>query len=433
MDKTLRINSIYSRTKSWHVVCNEQPASNNLKEKGYMAYAGLDVVEHRLDDLSSIAESLAQRFALTAAERDRRGGTPKIERDTLRVSGLLTLAVPRSLGGHGADWSQIMQIIRIFARVDSSIAHVFGFQHLMLATARLFGRPDQWEPLFEQTVRKRWFWGNALNPLDTRTLSIPKDTGREFVGRKSFCSGATDSDMLIASARQEGQDRLIIAAIPTDRRGIVIHQDWDNMGQRQTDSGSVVLDRVRVEEHEILSEPGPLGSIFATLRPLIAQLIFSNMFLGLAEGAVNEARHYTRTQARLWVNSPVEQVTQDPYVLEHYGNFHVELEAARLLTDRAGDALDKAWAAENALTKRRRGETAIAIATAKVATTRTGLSIANRMFEVMGARATTGSLGLDRYWRNLRTQTLHDPVEYKIAELGEWALNDRIPTPSFYS
>ncbi|MCR3834291.1 monooxygenase, partial [Pseudomonas aeruginosa] len=42
-------------------------------------------------------------------------------------------------------------------------------------------------------------------------------------------------------------------------------------------------------------------------------------------------------------------------------------------------------------------------------------------------------LRLDRYWRNLRTQTLHDPLDYKIRELGDWALNQSPPQPTFYS
>jgi alkylation response protein AidB-like acyl-CoA dehydrogenase len=55
------------------------------------------------------------------------------------------------------------------------------------------------------------------------------------------------------------------------------------------------------------------------------------------------------------------------------------------------------------------------------------------MFDVMGARATGASAALDRYWRNVRTHTLHDPVDYKLRELGDFALNDDVPTPSFYS
>jgi len=68
-----------------------------------------------------------------------------------------------------------------------------------------------------------------------------------------------------------------------------------------------------------------------------------------------------------------------------------------------------------------------------VAATRVGLDLTSRMFETTGARATHGALGLDRFWRNLRTQTLHDPVDYKLHELGDWALNGALPEPSFYS
>jgi len=33
----------------------------------------------------------------------------------------------------------------------------------------------------------------------------------------------------------------------------------------------------------------------------------------------------------------------------------------------------------------------------------------------------------------LRTHTLHDPLDYKIKELGEWALTGSLPNPTFYS
>jgi len=380
------------------------------------------------------AKLLAAEFALTAVERDERGGTPKAERDALRQSGLLALSIPTQYGGLGARWSDTLGIVREFAKVDSSIAHVFGFHHLMLATVRLFSRPDQWQPWFEQTARKNWFWGNALNPLDTRT--VVKDFGgwREFSGKKSFCSGASDSEMLIASAVDEmAGGKLLIAAIPSGRSGITLHNDWNNIGQRQTDSGSASFERVRVEESELLLDPGPLSTPFACLRPLIAQLTFTHMFLGIAEGAFEEARTYTLTETRSWHKSSAEDVRQDPYVLHHYGEFWVALEGVRLLVERAAELLDNAWAKGPNLSENERGQLAIAIATAKVAATREGLALCSRLFEVTGARSTHASLRLDRHWRNLRTQTLHDPVDYKLHELGDWALNQSLPIPTFYS
>ncbi|MGE8323784.1 MAG: acyl-CoA dehydrogenase family protein [Pseudomonas sp.] len=380
------------------------------------------------------ARRLATEFAETAVERDEAGGTPKQQRDAIRQSGLLALSIPTQFGGLGASWSETFGVVREFAKVDSSIAHVFGFHHLMLATVRLFARPDQWQPWFEQTARKNWFWGNALNPLDTRTVLKRFDGWYEFSGKKSFCSGASDSEMLIASAIDErAGGKLLIAAIPSARTGITLHSDWNNMGQRQTDSGSATFERVRVEANELLLDPGPLSTPFACLRPLIAQLHFAYIFLGITEGALEEARQYTLKEGRPWFRSKAQHVSEAPYILRHYGEFWVGLEGVRLLVERAAEQLDAAWHKEHALGAEERAQLALAIATAKVAAVRTGLDICNRLFEVIGARATHASLRFDRYWRNLRTQSLHDPLDYKLHELGEWALNQTRPTPTFYS
>ncbi|MGA8137684.1 MAG: acyl-CoA dehydrogenase family protein [Pseudomonas gingeri] len=380
------------------------------------------------------ARQLAADFALTAVERDERGGTPKAERDALRHSGLLALSIPTQYGGLGGRWSETLDVVREFAKVDSSIAHVFGFHHLMLTTVRLFSRPEQWQPWFEQTARKNWFWGNALNPLDTRTVVRNLGGWREFSGKKSFCSGASDSQMLIASAVDESAGgKLLIAAIPSGRSGITLHDDWHNMGQRQTDSGSASFERVRVEESELLLDPGPLSTPFACLRPLIAQLTLTHMFLGIAEGAFEEARQYTLEETRPWFKSTARDIRQDPYVLNHYGDFWVALEGVRLLVERAAGLLDQAWAKGQNLSGEERGNLAIAIATAKVAANREGLALCSKLFEVTGARSTHASLRLDRHWRNLRTQSLHDPLDYKLQELGDWALNQTLPIPTFYS
>ncbi len=379
------------------------------------------------------ASELSADFAKTASERDRAGGTARRERDLLRRSGLLGLSVDEALGGYGASYPEVLAVVRQFARVDSSLAHLFGFQHLMLATARLFGERRQWEPLHRDTAVQRLFWGNALNPLDQRTR-IRRD-GDAFVvhGTKSFCSGSVDSDRLIVSALDAETSKLVVLAIPTERQGVRVLGDWNNMGQRQTDSGTVELIDVHVESSEIFSKPGPLGSTFASLRPLLAQLVLVNVYLGIAEGAFEAARKYTCASKRAWVTSGVESPSQDPYVLRHYGELFAQLEAARLLSERAAASFQTAWRAGDALSSEARGAVSVEVALAKVTTTRTVLEVTERMFDVTGARATSAQLNLDRFWRNARTHTLHDPVDYKLREVGEFALNERLPTPSFYS
>jgi alkylation response protein AidB-like acyl-CoA dehydrogenase len=391
-------------------------------------------------DLDVRVTRLAGALAQTAVERDRRGGTAKVERDLIRASGLLALSIPHADGGQGAGWATVMDVVRRLARVDGSLAHLFGFHHLLLATVRLFGDAGQWRRAYRDSAANSWFWGNALNPLDTRTTIVPApaDSRADFHdgwiidGDKTFCSGASDADRLIVSAL-DSQRRLVVAAVPTARAGITIHDDWDNMGQRQTDSGSVSFRGLRVQDDEILRTPGPLGSPFASLRPCIAQLVLANVYLGLGQGALDEGRTFTRAASRAWLASSVATPADDPYVLRHYGELWVALEGARALADAAGAALDTAWARGDTLTPAGRGRCALAVATAKVSSARAGLETASRVFEVTGARATAARLGLDRFWRNLRTHTLHDPIDYKLRELGQWALSESLPTPSFYS
>lgn len=380
----------------------------------------------------NIAKELARIFAETAAERDKQGGNPKHERDLIRQSGLLGLSIPVEFGGQGADWATIFKTIQTLAQVDSSLAHVYGFHHLLIATVQLFAQKQQYQTWFEQTAQNHLFWGNTLNPLDKRTTAT-QISEHEYIfhGDKSFCSGSIDSDILLCSGFNDvGQ--LLIGVIPTAREGISFLGDWNNMGQRQTDSGNSHFEQVKISKDELLLNPGPLSTPYSSLRPLIAQLIFVHLFLGVAEGAFDTAKQAVQKQ-KAWAKSLVDDAVNDPFTQKHFAEFYVQLESVRLLAQKAVETLQWAWDIGDGLTADQRGEVSIAIAIAKIAATNTSLFITQNIFQVMGARATTAQLNLDRFWRNVRTQTLHDPIDYKYQEVGEWVLTAKVPDPSFYS
>ena len=381
----------------------------------------------------ALATTLAEEFATTAALRDAKGGTPKQERDRLRESGLLKLIVPIAYGGLGESWITTLKIVREFAKVDSSIAHVFSYHHLGVVIPHIFGSEAQKERYYSQTVQNNWFWCNGLNPLDRRTTLTADGRSFRLNGVKSFCSGSKDSNILPITATNIETNELSVLAIPTQRQGIQIQDDWDNMGQRQTDSGSIIFNNVAVYEDEILGVRDRTSTPFNTIRACLTQLNLANIYLGIAQGALAAAKQYTRTTTKPWLTSGVESATQDPYILQHYGNMWVDVQAVTCLSDRAAELLQAAWEQESRLSAEQRGECAIAIAIAKVAATKVGLDITNQMFEVMGARATAGKYGFDRYWRNIRTFTLHDPVDYKVQDIGNWVLNEQLPNPNFYS
>lgn len=387
-----------------------------------------------LVDALAEATALANEFRVDAAERDLAAGTPWPQRERIRASGLLKLVIPSEFGGLGAEWPTTLRTIREIATADGSLAHLFGYHHLGIVTPHLLGTRDQRAQWYELTARENLFWGNALNPLDPRTSLTPATDGASLLnGAKSFCTGSQGSDLLLVSATMQGVTQLQVAVLPTRRQGITVHDDWANMGQRQTDSGSITFENVRVQHAELLGPPGAGGSVWASLRPCVTQSILSNIFLGVAQGAFDEALSYTRRMDKPFFGSAADRATDDQYTLLHYGEMQAQLAATTCLLDSTARHLQSAWEREDALTADERGACSAAVATGKVAAAGTALDITSRIFEVMGARATSEHYRLDRFWRNVRTLTLHDPLDYKAREVGDWVLNGRAPVPTHYS
>ncbi|HEY9104187.1 acyl-CoA dehydrogenase family protein [Chitinimonas sp.] len=392
-----------------------------------------DTAEAAVQDPIAIAKAVAAQLAQTAVERDRAGGHPAAERGLLRNSGLLWLSIPTEFGGPGHDWATVYQVVRILAGADSALAHLYGFHHLQLAGVLLYGTAEQQQRYLRATLEQKWFWGNALNPLDKRTVAEAEGEHWRIDGQKSFSSGSVGSDVLTFSAWHEESGTALIAAIPTTRKGVTVHADWDAFGQKQTDSGTVSFAGVELRAEEVLQAPAVAATPRATLRSCVAQLVMTNLYLGIAEGAYESALRYTRDEARAWFASGVPRSADDPFIQRRYGELRVKVRAAAALADEAARRLDAAFRKGAALTAADRGEVAVAIADAKVLAHEASLTVSSDLFDILGARATSQRYGFDRYWRNARTHTLHDPIDYKLRDLGRYAIDGRHPDPTPYS
>lgn len=380
-----------------------------------------------------VADALAARLATTAVERDQRGGHAAQERQWIKDSGLLTLTIPREFGGQGANWTTLFQVVRRLAQVDSALAHVFAFHHLQLASIALYGNAEQQARFLRATVEQGLFWGNALNPLDKRVVATENAGGYELNGLKSFSSGSVGSDWMTFTAWHAPSESALIALLPSDASGIEIRADWDAFGQKQTDSGTVVFAGVQLPHEFILQAPGKKPGVRASVRAQIAQLILANLYLGIGQGAFAVAKQYTREFSRPWFDSGVRDAVDDPYIQHRYGELWLMLRPAEMLVNHAAQCLDQTLALGEAIQANDRGALAIAVAEAKCLAHKAGLEVSSQMFELAGARATSGKFGLDRFWRNIRVHTLHDPIDYKLRDVGRYALCDTYPEATPYS
>ena len=378
-------------------------------------------------DLHDRVAALAASLARDAADRDRQPVGAEAEMGKLKASGLLRATAPVSWGGAGLPFSHALRVLRTLAAQDNATAMLLGYHWVVLRTAHMQGGLDA---LCARVVAANEYLAGVTNARDSDLVLTRDGDGYRLEGRRTFCTGARVADELFVAAVSD--DRPATLLIPADRDGVRAADDWNAFGERGSESGSVTFRNVRVADHELVVSDAAATPAQSLSAPLI-QLLFANLYLGAAEGALRDAVDYVRTKSKPWVSSGVQRAQEDPYVQAGIGTMHADLLGVRSLADAAADAIDEAEALGDQLTARRRGEVAISVYSAKLLASRVGLEVTSRTFEVMGARATGRENGLDRRWRDVRVHTLHDPAAYKAREIGVFVLDDVVPAPSPYS
>jgi alkylation response protein AidB-like acyl-CoA dehydrogenase len=379
------------------------------------------------------ADKLAATLRSDAAARDRAGAEPVREVALLKESGLLTLLIPAELGGVGESWLAANAVTRIVAAADASVGHLLGYHYLQLWRSELFDQPDLVARLRRDTVAGNHFWAGVSNPLDAALELSPADGGFLLNGRKTFTTGASVADRLVVSATSTDRGEKLTFFVDARADGVRYLGDWDNIGQRLTTSGGIEFTDVFLPADDVFG-PQPEEQVpRLSLAAIGFQLFLTQIYVGIAEGALIEAVEYTRHRSRPWFRSGVDSATEDPHIVAGYGELVASVRAAGALTDDAARALGEAFDRGADLSEVDRAETAVTISAAKVVATRVVLETTATVFEYVGARGTASKYAFDRFWRNARTLTLHDPVVYKAREVGAHFLTGEHPAYTGYS
>ncbi|WP_119271809.1 SfnB family sulfur acquisition oxidoreductase [Taklimakanibacter deserti] len=374
------------------------------------------------DEAISVAHEVAAHLAKGAAERDRDRRLPYEEMDLLSDAGLLAITVPREFGGAEVKAGTLAEVMAIISAADGSIGQIPQNHFFMLEALRLVGTPEQ-KHFFYKGVLAGERLGNALSELGTKTAQdhatkISKD-GESFRlnGRKFYSTGVLFAHWIaVVANNDEGKSTLSI--IPRDSEGITIVDDWSGFGQRTTGSGTTILENVPVHPFSVL----PFHQLFETPSSMgpHAQIMHAAVDQGIARGALEETIRFVRQYTRPWKESGVEHGYEDPHIIAEVGQVKIAVDAADALLARAGDFVDETVDNPTVDTV---AAASIAVAEAKVAATDASLLAGSKLIELGGSRSTLAEFNLDRYWRNARTHTVHDPVRWKYRVIGNYWLN----------
>ncbi|MDR7273883.1 SfnB family sulfur acquisition oxidoreductase [Catenuloplanes atrovinosus] len=386
---------------------------------------GVHVIADAAEALD-VARRLAAEFAKDASARDAERRLPRAELDRLSAAGLLAITVPAEHGGADVDAVTLAEVMRLLAAADPNIAQIPQSHFVYVNVIRARGTERQRAFFFAELLAGKRF-GNAQSEAGTkhvqdyRTRLIAREDGFRLEGTKHYSTGALFADWIPVLARGD-DDKLHVAYVAADSPGLTVIDDWNGMGQRTTASGTVRLDGVHVPADRVL--PHHLTFTGPQLHGAVAQLLHAAIDAGIADGALAEAVEFVRTRSRPYFESGFEKASDDPLLIQRFGELAIEVRAANALLSDAARAVD---AARAELTDDSAATASIAVAAAKAYADRAALAVTNALFEVSGTRSSLDPLNLHRHWRNARTHTLHDPVRWKVQHIGRYVLNGTRP------
>ncbi len=368
------------------------------------------------------ARALASGFEPGAADRDRERRLPRAEIERYARSGLWAITVPREHGGAGVSAATLAEMMAIMSAADGSIGQIPQNHFFVVEAIRLTASAAQQRLWFGRVLEGARF-GNALSETGTRTVSdyktvLRREGGRlRLDGRKFYSTGALFATWIAAVARDE-DDRLVFAFVRPDSPGVSLIDDWSGFGQRTTGSGTTLFDNVTVEPDAVI----PYGEAFdrPTSMGPFGQIMHAAIDVGIGRAALADAIAFIRTRTRPWIDSKQERAADDPYTIAAIGDLTVRQNAANALLARAGRAVDAAMHAPDEETVAR---ASVAVAEVRAWGTEFGLAASSRLHELAGTSSALAQHNLDRHWRNVRVHTLHDPVRWKYAAIGDYYLN----------
>lgn len=390
--------------------------------------------EDELAHWDAVAARVAETLASDALARDRANVQPFAEARLLQDSGLVTLLDPAEYGGAGGHWESAFRAVRIIARADASIAQLLGYHYVNEANIALVAPASERERWFRATTEGRWVWGDSVNPVDPNLTLTDTGEGFRLDGFKRFSTGSGVGEALLVNAVVAGgphDGEFAYLVLPYGHPGVELVDDWDNLGQRLSASNTVRYHGAVVGAEHLLGF-GTDEPIQSYVTPAI-QLVFGNLYLGIAQGALAQARELTIARPNSWFLSGVERYRDDPFVQRLYGELISQVAAVEALADSVNRAFDRSIGKGDAVTADDRAELAQRIAQLKVVSSDTAVDVANRVFEATGSSSTASKVGLDLHWRNARTHSLHDPVDYKKLEVGAHFLTGAVQPISLYT
>ncbi|MFJ3955303.1 acyl-CoA dehydrogenase family protein [Streptomyces libani] len=315
--------------------------------------------------------------------------------------GFLGLTVPEEYGGSGGDHLSYVLVTEELGRGDSSVRGIVSVSlGLVAKTVAAWGDEEQkraWLPRLTSGDAVGCFGltepGTGSDAANLATRAVRDGDSYVIDGAKMFITNGTWADVVLLFARTgdaPGHQGISAFLVPADSPGLERREIHGKLGLRGQVTAELVLDGVRVPAAAML---GPEGKGFSVAMSALAKgrMSVAAGCVGIAQAALDAALGYAGEREQFG-----KPIARHQLVQELISDIAVDVDAARLLTWRVADLID-------------RGEPFVTAASkAKLFASEAAVRAANNALQVFGGYGYIDEYPVGKLLRDARVMTLYE-------------------------
>ncbi|MFF3863521.1 acyl-CoA dehydrogenase family protein [Streptomyces sp. NPDC002209] len=281
-----------------------------------------------------------------AAEWDRAESVDRAIVKKLGDLGFLGLTVPEEYGGSGGDHLAYVLVTEELGRGDSAVRGIVSVSlGLVAKTLAAWGTEEQkraWLPRLCSGDALGCFGltepGTGSDAGSLTTRAVREGDAYVISGSKMFITNGTWADVVLLFARtgdEPGHRGVCAFLVPTDTPGLTRREIHGKLGLRGQATAELVLDGVRVPASAMV---GPEGKGFSVAMSALAKgrMSVAAGCVGIAQAALDAAVSYAAQREQFG-----KPIAHHQLVQELIADISVDVDAARLLTWRVADLVDR--------------------------------------------------------------------------------------------
>ncbi|KJY27741.1 acyl-CoA dehydrogenase family protein [Streptomyces katrae] len=282
-----------------------------------------------------------------AADWDRAESVDRAIVKKLGDVGFLGLTVPEEYGGSGGDHLSYALVTEELGRGDSAVRGIVSVSlGLVAKTVAAWGTEEQkrsWLPRLCSGEALGCFGltepGTGSDAAALTTRAVREGDAYVITGSKMFITNGTWADVVLLFARTDpatpGHRGISAFLVPADAPALTRREVHGKLGLRGQATAELALDGVRVPASAML---GPEGKGFSVAMSALAKgrMSVAAGCVGIAQAALDAAVSYAGQREQFG-----KPIAHHQLVQELIADISVDVDAARLLTWRVADLIDR--------------------------------------------------------------------------------------------